>query len=120
MLELIFAGVFIAIVLAFANASLFATQKVVDLIKPTVAWQKYFIAGLVTALVVFVPKLIGVGAVFGILLSVGYAGIVPEIPAAAMSSWLYFIIVWVLSYLVSGGWYDWRKDIKNLLPTKSK
>lgn len=111
MLELIFASAFIIILMIFATASLFVTEKVKDLANITTKPASYVVSFVITGLISYGTKILGVGAIFTLLLSLGYVGDIPDIPAEAMSNWIYFIVIHLGSWLVAGGFYDWRKLI---------
>jgi len=113
-LTLIFGAVFIAAALVFAGASLFLTEKLKDLMKAKTKAVIYLVAFISSGLIVWVTYFLGSSAVFSILVGIGYTGTAPNIPPEAMGQWVYFLLLHILSFLLAGGIYDWRK----LLPNK--
>lgn len=108
-MEFILSGAFIALILAYAAASLFLTQKVVDLLNVSTKVLKYIVAALSSGVVVFGAKFLGSTAIASVLVALGYVDLPP--PEITTDSWFVHIIIWLASFLVSGGIFDWRKKL---------
>lgn len=114
MLELILSAAFILILTIYATASTFLTEKVKDLANVSGKVASYVTAFISSGFIVYLSKIVNVGAIFSILAGLGYTGDIPDVPAEAAAHWWYYIIVHIASFLIAGGIYDWR----NLLSKK--
>lgn len=111
MLELIFASAFILIMRIYAEASFFITEKVKNLANISGKLPNYIAAFVLSGIVSYGSKMLGVGAIYTLLVSLGFTGGVPDVPAEALNTWVYFILIHIGSFLVAGGIYDWRQQL---------
>lgn len=105
-MELFLSGAFIALLLAFSATALFLTQKLVDITHTESKTLKYFLGAASSGVIVFGSKVLGVQTVMSFLVLLGYTG---NPPPDALGSWFSYIIVFIFTFLVSGGIFDWRK-----------
>jgi len=109
-MDLIFAGAFLVVASFFAGVAVFVTEKLKDLTGWSTKMAGYVLSLLSSAVLVITSKFIGVETMLillTMLLGSPGAGEPPEIPAGA--EWMYWIFIGILSWLVAGGFYDFRK-----------
>lgn len=111
-LTFLFAASFIVILTIYAGASLFLTEKLKDIVEPKTLYMKYIIAFCASGILSYGSKLFGSAMIFALLAQYGYVGEIPQIPGEALTTWWYFIVLHVGSFLVAGGIYDWRNKVK--------
>lgn len=114
-MELIFAGTFLVLMAIFAGVSLLITEKVKDLIGVGSKVGAYTTSGIISGIVVWGTKFLGAAKMTFFL-----KFIVPEIPDLPTAEpppdvglgWFFWVLIWIGSWLVAGGIYDWRKKTR--------
>ena len=111
-MDQVFNAMFIATCVLIAGASLILTEKFKDLFKTTEKGVKYVISFIATLIVSLSVKYLGAIATWNLLTLLGGGKLpdVPKIPDMQLG-WGYWIFMFILSWLMASGLYDYLKPL---------
>lgn len=110
-MELVLGAAFLVVARAYAEAALYMTAKVIDLVNIEVKILKYATSAGVSGLMVIVTKYVGVGSVWTLLRILGFTDGAPALPDDVVIPNFYWFALAGLTWLYAGGLYDWKKKL---------
>lgn len=111
MFEGILSPQFITDAVIYSLAALFVTAKLIDVLNATQKVVKIAVSALVSVALTAGSSFYGPGVIFAFLLPLGYTGGIPAQPVEVGAA--YYPAMAIFTWLVAGGIYDWRKELKS-------